>query len=77
VGELACDPLAVPVLVGLGVTALSVRPNAVADVKQLVRRVDLGAARILAEAALAADSAVAVRTLASEAWAASADVEKR
>ena len=63
VGELACDPLAIPVLLGLGVSALSVRPNAVATTKQAVRAVGLDDARRLAEAALEAESATAVRLL--------------
>jgi phosphoenolpyruvate-protein phosphotransferase/dihydroxyacetone kinase phosphotransfer subunit len=36
-GELAADPAAVPVLVGLGVRSLSVAPPAVAEIKQAVR----------------------------------------
>ncbi len=63
VGELAGDPLAIPVLLGLGVTTLSVRPNTVAVVKQVVRATRLETARSLAEAALAAESAPAVRAL--------------
>lgn len=63
VGELGCDPLAVPVLLGLGVSALSVRPNAVAAVKQAVRTVRLDDARRLAGEALDAESATAVRLL--------------
>ena len=68
VGELGCDRLAIPVLLGLGVTSLSVRPNAVAEVKQVVRAVALDQARELAEAALQAESAPAVRQLAREYW---------
>lgn len=63
VGEVASDPLGVPVLLGLGVTALSVRPNAVAAVKQAVRATDGAGARRLADAALRAGSAAAVRHL--------------
>ncbi len=64
VGELGTDPVAIPVLLGLGVTSLSVRPNAVARVKQVIRGVRLDDARALAGAALGAESASAVRTLA-------------
>ena len=67
VGELATDPVAIPVILGLGVTTLSVRPNAVAMVKQAVRATSLADARALAEAALDAESAAAVRRLASAA----------
>lgn len=63
VGELGCEPIAIPVLLGLGVSALSVRPNAVAAVKHAVRAVHLDDARRLAEAALRAESAAAVRRL--------------
>lgn len=63
VGELATDPAAVPVLLGLGVSMLSVRPNAVAAVKYAVRAVTMTGARALADAALAAESAAEVRRL--------------
>jgi phosphocarrier protein FPr len=62
-GELAADPLAVPLLAGLGVRELSVAAPAVAAVKAAVRTLDLGDASALAHAALAADSATAVREL--------------
>ncbi|MGQ0520844.1 MAG: phosphoenolpyruvate--protein phosphotransferase [Actinomycetota bacterium] len=67
VGELACDPLAVPLLLGLGVTDLSVRPNAVPVVKQAVRTVRLDLANALADQALGASSAGAVRRLCADA----------
>jgi phosphoenolpyruvate-protein phosphotransferase len=69
VGELASDRLAVPLLLGLGVISLSVRPNAVAAVKQIVREVTMDDARRAAEAALTAESAAVVRRLASQYWA--------
>ncbi|MBD0347559.1 MAG: phosphoenolpyruvate--protein phosphotransferase [Thermoleophilia bacterium] len=62
-GELAADPAAVPVLLGLGVRELSVAPPFVAAVKDAVRAVDLDEARRLAAAALELDSAHAVREL--------------
>jgi phosphoenolpyruvate-protein phosphotransferase len=61
-GEIAGDPLAVPILVGLGVRELSAAPPAVPRVKRAVRETDLGSARTLADRALALDSAEAVRT---------------
>jgi phosphocarrier protein FPr len=66
-GELASDPLAVPVLVGLGVTELSVAPPAVAAVKQAVRSIDGESVRALAERALSLGSAADVRALVTEA----------
>jgi phosphocarrier protein FPr len=62
-GELAADPLAAPLLVGLGVRELSVAAPSVAAVKQAVRTLDADEAAALAHAALAAESADAVRTL--------------
>jgi phosphocarrier protein FPr len=64
-GELASDPAAVPVLVGLGVTELSANAPAIPAVKQAVRKVELDAARALAEEALAVSSAAEVRALAA------------
>jgi phosphoenolpyruvate-protein kinase (PTS system EI component) len=62
-GELASDPAAVPVLLGLGVRELSVAPPLVPRVKEAVRAVDLEAARDLARRALEQESAEAVRAL--------------
>jgi multiphosphoryl transfer protein len=62
-GELAADPLAVPLLLGLGVRELSVGAAAVASVKQIVRATDLAVAAELARQALDLPSADAVRDL--------------
>ena len=62
-GELGADPLAVPLLLGLGVRELSVSPGAVATVKETVRATDLTAAAELARQALDLASADAVRDL--------------
>ncbi|HXW44429.1 MAG TPA: phosphoenolpyruvate--protein phosphotransferase [Streptosporangiaceae bacterium] len=62
-GELAADPLAVPLLIGLGVRELSVNAAAVATVKEAVRSTDLTAAAELAAHALSLPSAEAVRDL--------------
>jgi len=63
-GEIAGDPVAVPILLGLGVRELSAAPPAVPRVKRAVRETDLGSARTLADRVLALDSAEAVRTAA-------------
>ncbi|MGN6123476.1 MAG: putative PEP-binding protein, partial [Sphingomonas oligoaromativorans] len=63
-GGMAADPLAVPILIGLGVTELSVPPSALAETKERVRRTSRAAARDLAREAMAADGAEAVRALA-------------
>ncbi len=52
-GELAADPLALPLLVGLGVDELSVSARSIALVKAGVRELQLVAARGLARKALA------------------------
>jgi multiphosphoryl transfer protein len=62
-GEMAADPAAVPLLVGLGVTELSVVPAQLPLVKQAVRGTSLADARRLAALALAATSAAEVRGL--------------
>jgi phosphoenolpyruvate-protein phosphotransferase len=60
-GALASDLEAVPILIGLGVTELSVGPPLVPDVKALVRRLDYATCRREAHAALDLPSATAVR----------------
>jgi phosphocarrier protein FPr len=65
-GELASDPAAVPVLVGLGIAELSANAPSIPAVKQAVRGVDAEAARDLAEQALELSSAAEVRTLVAE-----------
>jgi phosphoenolpyruvate-protein kinase (PTS system EI component) len=62
-GELASDPEAVPVLVGLGVGELSANGPAIPAVKQAVRGVDAEEARELADRALELSSAGEVREL--------------
>jgi phosphocarrier protein FPr/phosphocarrier protein len=64
-GGLAADPEAVPLLIGMGVTELSVPGAAVAETKALVRTLDLAACRAAAAQALAAPDAAAVRALVS------------
>jgi len=60
-GEFAADPRAVPLLVGLGVTELSVTPAAVAITKQVLRGIDTGRAGAIARRALDLASAEEVR----------------
>jgi phosphoenolpyruvate-protein kinase (PTS system EI component) len=62
-GELASDPVAVPVLVGLGIAELSANAPAIPAVKQAVRSFDTEGARELAEQALELSSAAEVRAL--------------
>ena len=64
-GGLAADPQAVPLLIGMGVTELSVPGAAVAETKALVRTLDLSRCRAVAAQALTAPDAAAVRALVS------------
>jgi multiphosphoryl transfer protein len=59
-GEAASDPIAARLLVGLGVTELSVLPLGIAASKRLIRRVSVQAARVLAEELMALPTAAAV-----------------
>jgi phosphocarrier protein FPr len=63
-GELGSDPVAVPILVGLGVDELSVSVPAVPTVKAKIRELELSHARELAQRALACKTAAEVRQLA-------------
>ncbi len=65
-GGLAADPDAVPLLIGLGVTELSVPGAAVAETKALVRTLDLAQCRALAARALVAPDAQSVRALSEQ-----------
>ena len=67
-GGLASEPLAAPLLVGLGVRELSGVPGVLAQLKARLALVSLAACQRLAARALAAaDSAAAVRALLSAA----------
>jgi phosphocarrier protein FPr len=65
-GELASDPVAVPLLVGLGIAELSANAPAIPAVKQAVRGIDSEAVRELAEHALELSSAAEVRKLVAD-----------
>ena len=68
-GEAASDPVAIPVLLGLGVHELSVTPYSVPAVKAQVRTLDLVRCAELARACLDLPDAGAVRALvAAGAW---------
>lgn len=62
-GEVAGDPRVVPLLVGLGVDALSVSPAYVTLVKRVLRALTLDEARQVAQEALCQSDAVGVREL--------------
>jgi phosphocarrier protein FPr/phosphocarrier protein len=60
-GGMAGDPLAIPLLVGLGVNKLSVVPSAVPATKQAIRAINRAHWTSLAQTALGLDTAAEVR----------------
>ena len=67
-GGMASDPLAAPLLIGLGVTELSASPGMVAELKQTVRLLSLGACQEAARHALRLTSGLAVRNHLRSVW---------
>lgn len=65
-GEVAGDTCAVPILLGLGLTTLSVAPPFLPRLKRLVRAIEHGATQDLAAAACAAPDSATVRRQARE-----------
>ena len=65
-GELASDPVAIPVLVGLGVRELSMSPGSIPKAKDVVRSIRLNEVESLAAQVLQADSAPSARRLAQD-----------
>jgi phosphocarrier protein FPr len=65
-GELAADPAAAVLLVGLGVRELSMTPRAIPAVKDAIRSMSANRATQLAALALQRDSAASVRALLSD-----------
>ncbi|HEY1873827.1 MAG TPA: phosphoenolpyruvate--protein phosphotransferase [Steroidobacteraceae bacterium] len=72
-GGLASEPLAAPLLVGLGVQELSAVPGVIPQLKARLRSVSLSDCRALAQQALEQPSAAAVRALALRAFPTPAD----
>jgi phosphotransferase system enzyme I (PtsI) len=60
-GEMAGDPLALPLFIGMGVDQLSMNPNKIFDICRLVKRIDSQLVRHLVAPILAAGSEPAVR----------------
>ncbi|AIG05039.1 putative multiphosphoryl transfer protein [Pseudomonas fluorescens] len=67
-GALASDPLATPVLVGLGVRELSVSPPQIAEIKDRIRHLDATQCRQLSQGLLNLGSAGAVRQACQHHW---------
>lgn len=62
-GSAASDPVAAPILVGLGVTELSVAPAAIPEIKATLSALSLNQCKALADRALAAADPDGVRSL--------------
>jgi len=62
-GDIASDPRAVPILLGLGITKLSCSVPTIPRIKALIRTLKLADCRDLSRRALEQDSATAVRAL--------------
>jgi phosphoenolpyruvate-protein kinase (PTS system EI component) len=62
-GEMAGQPAAIALLVGLDVDELSVSPVVIPRVKQVIRSLDYAEVKALAHQALALDTAAAVHRL--------------
>ena len=65
-GEIAADPRFTPILLGLGVLELSMSPNAVAEVRGVIRKTSMLASENLAKIALTASDPEEVMDLAKE-----------
>jgi phosphoenolpyruvate-protein phosphotransferase (PTS system enzyme I) len=59
-GEMAGDPLMIPLLLGLGVDELSIAPQSVPQIKYLIRRIKMSEAKEIAAAALTSESSAEV-----------------
>jgi phosphoenolpyruvate-protein kinase (PTS system EI component) len=66
-GELAGEPLALPILVGLGLDEFSMAPGAIPVAKQILRNLSQHEAQKVALAALDADGPEMVKRLVEEA----------
>lgn len=66
-GELAADPLATPILLGLGLDELSVNPPAIPAIKQTISQFSVVASEAIAVSALQQDCADQVRVLVASA----------
>ncbi|APC15778.1 phosphoenolpyruvate--protein phosphotransferase [Pseudomonas frederiksbergensis] len=67
-GALASDPLATPVLIGLGISELSVSPPQVGEIKERVRQLDAADCRRFSATLLNLSSAAAVRHACHQQW---------
>ncbi len=60
-GEIGSDPMAIPLLVGLGFDELSVSPSVIPDVKRLIRTMEYSYAKKISERILCMDNSVEIQ----------------
>jgi phosphoenolpyruvate-protein kinase (PTS system EI component) len=65
-GEMAGEPLAIPILLGLGLDEFSMNPPAIPLAKQVIRALTLDQAKTVAQAALEMENPEAVQALVRE-----------
>lgn len=65
-GELGGDPLAAPILIGLGVDELSLNSGGIPRTKSVIRNIEISKARELAQKVLGTESAAEARQLAKK-----------
>jgi len=65
-GELAGEPLAIPILLGLGLDEFSMNPPAIPLAKRIIRALTVEEAQALANVALELDSPEAIQALVRE-----------
>jgi phosphocarrier protein FPr len=65
-GELAADPVATPILLGLGLDELSVNPPAIPTLKQSISQLSLAASEAIAIRALQQNSVEQVKAMVSQ-----------
>ena len=62
-GEMGADPVAAVVLIGLGVTELSMRPAAIPAIKQVIRSLESSECRLIADEVLRLGTVIEVEDL--------------
>lgn len=67
-GEIAADPLAAPILLGLGLDEVSLNPQAIPGLKSAIAQLTIPKAQAIVTAALQQDSAAKVREIVNISW---------
>ncbi len=65
-GEMASNPLATAVLVGFGIDELSVSPSVFPEIKQIIRKINYGEAKVLCEEILKKSTEKEIKSMAQD-----------